>query len=467
MEVKFCGAAKHVTGSNHLLKLSNGLTILLDCGMFQGDDDDFERNSKWYFDPKEIDILIVSHAHIDHTGRIPKLVKDGFKGMIYSTHATRSLCSIMLLDSAMIQEMDAEFHNKRIAKKKSELKPRNPLYTQKDITPTMQRFITFGYNIWNQIHPDIRLMFVDAGHILGSASLVLEINENGEKKMVGFTGDIGRPDRPILRDPQPLPPVDYLICESTYGDKVHEGNPEQSEKLVQIIRETCVNNRGKLIIPAFSVGRTQEIVYMLDKLQHDGVLPKVKVYVDSPLAINATEIFGSHPECFDNELNQYLLVDKDPFGFRGLTYIREAEQSKKLNSINEPCIIISSSGMGNAGRVKHHIFNSVADPKNTILIVGYCSPNTPGGILKSGSETIKLFGEELEVRASIESMDSFSAHGDREEMLHVIEGHKSKAKKLFLVHGDEDTQIAFKTFLLSKGFSNVIIPDEGSSFDLN
>jgi metallo-beta-lactamase family protein len=470
MEIKFCGAAQHVTGSSHLLILNNGLQILMDCGLFQGDDDhDFDRNSNWHFDPKEIDILILSHAHIDHTGRVPKLVKDGFKGKIYSTHATRSLSAIMLLDSAMIQEKDAEYYNKKLSKNKHDKKPklRQPLYKQKDVNPTMERFVTFGYNQWNHIHPDVRLKFVDAGHILGSASLVLEINEDGVKRMFGFTGDIGRPDRPILRDPQPLPPVEYLICESTYGDKEHEGNPEQSDRLLQIIHHTCVEKKGKLIIPAFSVGRTQEIVYMLDKLSNSGALTRVKVYVDSPLAVNATEVFGAHPECFDNDLNHYLLTDENPFGFKGLTYIRELEQSKSLNKTNEPCIIISSSGMANAGRVKHHLFNSIENPKNTVLIVGYCSPGTPGGILKSGETTIKLFGEELQINCDVEIMDSFSAHGDRSEMYDVIKVHQPTLKKLFLVHGDLETQQEFKDYLREKGFENIYIPQERERIKLD
>lgn len=471
MQIKFCGAARHVTGSSHLLTLSDGTTILLDCGLFQGEeDDDYERNSNWHFNPREIDILVVSHAHIDHTGRVPKLVKDGFKGKIYSTHATRSLCAIMLLDSAMIQEKDAEYHNQKVMKKKEKkglkAKLRHPLYTQKDITPVMQRFVTLGYDSWHNLNADVQLMFVDAGHILGSAGVVLKINEDGQTRYFGFTADIGRPDRPILRDPKPLPQVEYLICESTYGDKEHESNPEQSERLGQIIHKTCILNKGKLIIPAFSVGRTQEIVYMLDRMANENLLPRVKVFVDSPLAVNATEVFGSHPECFDNDLNQYLLKDENPFGFKGLTFIRETEDSKKLNSMSEPCIIISSSGMGNAGRVKHHIANNIENPKNTILIVGYCSPGTPGGILKSGAETINLFGDELHVEASVETMDSFSAHGDRKEMYEHIRNQNPGLKKLFLVHGDYETQLSFKDYLQKKGFNNIEIPEENQKYSL-
>lgn len=472
MQIKFCGAARHVTGSCHLLILDDGTKILLDCGLFQGEDaEDYERNLNWHFDPREIDVLILSHAHIDHTGRVPKLVKDGFNGKIYSTHATRSLCAIMLLDSAMIQEKDAEYYNARQIKKhknsKTKIKLRTPMYTQRDITPVMNKFTTYSYDAWGHIHKDVKIKFVDAGHILGSAGVVLSIMEGGEEKLVGFTADIGRPDRPILRDPKPLPVVDYLLCESTYGDRDHETNPEQSERFLEIIKDTCILRKGKLIIPAFSVGRTQEIVYMLDKMANEQMLPKIKVYVDSPLAVNATEVFGAHPECFDNDLNQYMLIDENPFGFKGLSYIREVEQSKRLNTLEEPCIIISSSGMGNAGRVKHHIANNVEDERNTILLVGYCSPNTPGGILKSGAPTIKLFGEEKIIRAEIASMDSFSAHGDRKEMFNHIKNQIDGVKKLFLVHGEYETQQHFKRYLEDRGFKNIEIPAENQTVDLN
>ncbi|MBK8699578.1 MAG: MBL fold metallo-hydrolase [Saprospiraceae bacterium] len=471
MKIKFCGAARHVTGSSHLLTLNDGTNILLDCGLFQGEfEEDLERNGKWHFDPREIDILILSHAHIDHTGRVPKLVKDGFKGKIYATHATRSLSAIMLLDSAMIQEKDAEYSNERAQKRHKndgkKIKIRQPLYTQKDITPVMNMFTTFGYDNWGHIHKDVKLKFIDAGHILGSAGVLLSINENGKERLFGFTADIGRPDRPILRDPKPLPPVEYMICESTYGDREHESNPEQSERFLEIIKYTCIEKKGKLIIPAFSVGRTQEIVYMLDRMSNENMLPKIKVYVDSPLAVNATEVFGAHPECFDNDLNQYLLIDENPFGFKGLSYIRDVTESKRLNTSNEPCIIISSSGMANAGRVKHHIANNVEDPRNTILIVGYCSPNTPGGKLKSGEPTIRLFGEEKVIRAEIETMDSFSAHGDRKEMFDHIKNQLGHVKTLFLVHGEYETQKLWKKYLEERGFDQIEIPGENQFFEL-
>jgi metallo-beta-lactamase family protein len=468
MQVKFCGAAQFVTGSSHLITLDDGYKILLDCGLFQGKGRNiWDLNNTWHFDPAEIDCLILSHAHIDHTGRVPKLVLDGFTGDILCTHATRSLCSIMLLDSAKIQEGDVEWHNKKILKKRRKdlKKLRVPLYTSDIIAPTMNLFIGYNYNRWHRINDKVSVMFRDAGHILGSASVTLKIKENGEERLFGFTGDIGRPNRPILRDPMQMPEVEYLICESTYGDKDHQLPPEQSEEFLQILLDTCIEKRGKLIIPAFSVGRTQEIVYMLDKMESAGLLPRIPVYVDSPLAVNATMIFGQHPECFDNELNEYLLIDNNPFGFNDLNYIRDVADSKALNTSDEPCIIISSSGMMNAGRVKHHLFNNIDDPKNTFLIVGYCSPETPGGMLRDGIESIKLFGEYKMVRAEIRVMDSFSAHGDRNEMYDFIKNQKS-LKKLFLVHGEIERQEKFKSFLMERGFKDIVIPAEGDEFDL-
>ena len=469
MKVKFCGAAQFVTGSSHLITLDDGYTILLDCGLFQGKGRHiWDLNNTWHFDPAEIDCLILSHAHIDHTGRVPKLVQDGFNGDIHCTHATRSLCSIMLLDSAKIQERDVQWHNKRILKKRRKdlKKLRKPLYTSEIIAPTLNLFIGYNYNRWHQINDKVSVMFKDAGHILGSSSVTLKINENGKERIFGFTGDIGRPDRPILRSPKQMPEVEYLICESTYGDKDHQLPPEQSEEFLEIVKETCIEKRGKLIVPAFSVGRTQEIVYMLDKLETAGLLPRIPVYVDSPLAVNATMIFGQHPECFDNELNEYLLIDDNPFGFNDLNYIRDVADSKALNDTAEPCIIISSSGMMNAGRVKHHLFNNIENPNNTFLIVGYCSPDTPGGMLKNGIESIKLFGEHKMVRADVKVMDSFSAHGDRNEMYDFIENQKS-VKKIFLVHGELDRQEKFKSFLNEKGFKDVEIPVEGDEFELS
>jgi metallo-beta-lactamase family protein len=469
MKIQFCGAARHVTGSSHLLTLDNGFKILLDCGLFQGSyKEDMISNSQFLFNPEEIDCVVLSHAHIDHSGRLPKLVKDGFKGPIHATHATRSLTTIMLLDSAYIQEKDAEYYNRKHDDKKNQpgFEFRDPLYTSKDVDTTMDLYIGYGYNQWHKIHNDVRLMFTDAGHILGSAAVTLEIYEHGKTIMFGFTGDIGRPNRPILRDPQPMPECDYLICESTYGDRLHESQPNEMDRFLKVIKTTCIENKGKLIIPAFSVGRTQEIVYLLDQASTAGRLPPVKVYVDSPLAINATAVYGSHPECYDNQLHKYLLIDDNPFGFNNLHYIRQVEQSKALNTNGEACIIISSSGMMNAGRVKHHLFNHIEDPRNTFLIVGYCTPNTPGGKLRNGASGLKIFNQYKEVKAKVEVMDSFSAHGDRDEMKDFITNQKKKLKKIFLVHGEYDTQQNWRSFLVENGFPQIEIPPLGETVRL-
>lgn len=466
MKIKFCGAARYVTGSSHLITLDDGYNILLDCGLFQGKGKNiWEWNNNWHFVPKDIDTVILSHAHIDHCGRLPQLVKDGFNGRIHATHASRSLAGIMLLDSAYIQERDVEYHNAKMIKRgKSQSHMRRPLYTSENVTPTMEKFIGYSYDQWIKIDDRVSFIFKDAGHILGSASVTLKITENGKDTYIGFTGDIGRPNRPILRDPKPLPEVDYLICESTYGDKEHEDAPAQSDKLLEIIKK-AIDRKGKLIIPAFSVGRTQEIVYMLDKMENAGILPKIPIYVDSPLAVNATMIFGAHPECYDDNLNEYLLVDDDPFGFNSLKYIKKVEESKALNHKEGPYIIISSSGMMNAGRVKHHLFNNIEDEKNIFLLVGYATPETPAGILKTNPSEIRIFGETKKVNATIEQMDSFSAHGDRKEMLDLISNQK-KLKQLFLVHGEYDTQLEFEKYLNAHGFKDVFIPNKAQKYHI-
>ncbi|MEE9374442.1 MAG: MBL fold metallo-hydrolase [Saprospiraceae bacterium] len=469
MTIKFCGAARNVTGSAHLITLDNGYRILLDCGLFQGGRGNWERNNNWHFDPKSVDCLILSHAHIDHTGRVPQLVKDGFRGCIHSTHATRSLCGIMLLDSAKIQERDVSWYNRRLIKKLAKKKknkgkkltPRVTLYDSENVAETMKMFKSYPYEQWHNVHDGIELFYRDQGHILGSGSVTLRITEGNRKRTIGFTGDIGRPNRPILRDPRAQPDVDYLICESTYGDKEHDNKPQQTEKFLQIIKETCIEKKGKLIIPAFSIGRTQELVYLMDQLTTEKKLPSVPVYVDSPLAVNATDIYGVHSECFDHALNEYLLIDDNPFGFNKLKYVRSVEQSKRLNESKEPCVIISASGMMTAGRIRHHMYHNLEDEKNTFLIVGYCSPGTAGSILKNGATELKLFGDILQVKASIQTMSSFSAHGDRNEMYDNIKNQKNNLKKLFLVHGEHDTQQEFQEFLGNKGFNKIAIPFEG------
>lgn len=466
MKVKFCGAAKTVTGSCHLITLDNGYKILLDCGLYQGYHSSMRNfNREWLFDPKDIDVMILSHAHIDHSGRIPKLVKDGFKGDIICTNATRDLAAIMLLDSAFIQEKDAVWANKK-RKKKGEEKI-EPLYQVPDARKCLSQFIGIGYDRWFYINDKVSFILRDSGHILGSASVTLKIKEGNTEKTIGFTGDIGRPERPILKDPVPIDPVDFLICESTYAGKTHSSAPQDEEDLLKVIKETCVVKKGKLLIPAFSVGRTQEIVYMLDRLESSGKLPKIPVYVDSPLAINATEIFIMHPECYDDEILKYMIKDRNPFGFNSLHYTRKVEESKKLNKSKKPAIIISASGMMQAGRIKHHIFNNIDKKSTTLLIVGYCSPNTLGGRLRQKPKTIKIFGEEKMVKADIKILDSFSAHGDQGEMIEYLnKQHKKKLKKIFLVHGEQKRQQIFQEALLKKGFKKVEIPNLGQKYKI-
>ncbi len=467
MKIKFCGAAQTVTGSSHLITLDDGYKILLDCGLYQGHEAKLvDYNRKWFFEPNEIDCVVLSHAHIDHSGRIPKLVKDGFEGEIISTSATRDLAAIMLLDSAFIQEKDAEYKNKRRARKGKE--PIEPLYVHEDAKAAINNFVGVGYNRWYKITDKVSVLFRDAGHILGSANVTLKIKVGkDQEKFIGFTGDIGRPNRPILRDPQPMIPVDYMICESTYGGKAHGGRPDNEEDFLKIINETCVKNKGKLLIPAFSVGRTQELVYMMDKMATAGKLPKIPVYVDSPLAVNATEIFVMHPECYDNNLLEYMTTDPNPFGFNSLTYIRDVEKSKKLNESKDPCVIISASGMMSAGRIKHHIYNNIENPKNTILVVGFCARGTLGERIRNKPKSVRIFGEEKQLKAQVKIMDSFSAHGDQQEMLDFLSSQdKQKLKKVFLVHGEISRQEKFKAGLKENGFRDVVIPSLGEEVEI-
>ena len=466
MKIKFCGAARTVTGSGHLISLDEGTKILLDCGLYQGYDEDFENfNENWHFKPWEIDYLILSHAHIDHSGRIPKLCKDGFEGQIICTYATRDLSTIMLLDSAHIQEKDAEYKNK-IARRKKSNKKYTPLYDRADVEKCLNQFVGIGYGVWHDIPGGHQVLFRDAGHILGSASVSLRFKENGETIKVGFTGDIGRPNRPILKDPEPMPHADIIICESTYGGKEHEAPPKQHDTFLEIVEEACVKRKGKLIIPAFSVGRTQEIVYMMDQLAHEGQLPEIPIFVDSPLAINATDIFKTHPECYDREILTYMLENPDPFGFNKLHYIRSVEGSKRLNDYKDPCVIISASGMITGGRIVHHINNSIENPRNTVLIVGYCADGTLGAQLAKGAETIKIFGIEKKVKAQIKRMHSFSGHGDQQEMIDFLSNQdKSKVEKVFLVHGNYERQKIFADALQKEGFAKVIVPDLAEEFE--
>jgi metallo-beta-lactamase family protein len=369
----------------------------------------------------------------------------------------------MLTDSAQIQEADARYQSKHQFGKVVK-----PLYTRIDALNALKHFEGHAYDQWFHVHPKVRVLFRDAGHILGSATVTIEVEEDGQKKVIAFTGDLGRPNRPILRDPEQMPEADYVICESTYGDRDHLSAPNELEELGRIVYKTCVEKKGKLIIPAFSVGRTQEITYMLDQLYHHELLPNVPVYIDSPLAINATDIFLTHPECFDEALHNYMIHDENPFGFKKLNYVRTVEGSKALNRSHQPCIIISASGMMNAGRIQHHLFNNIENYRNTFLMVGYCSPNTPGGKLRAGEKHLNVFGQNKQVLAEVAIMDSFSAHGDRREMADVLKNQQQHCKKLFLVHGTIERQEPWRTYLQNDGFTNtqIEIPELGQVYEL-
>lgn len=463
MELISWGAAQRVTGSKHLLKTPKGRQVLLDCGLFQGIGTT-PLNQTFGFDPAEIDVVLLSHAHIDHSGLLPRLVKLGFKGHIYATPATQSLCEIMLLDSAMIQERDLARVNERRRKRREPVL--DELYDVQDVQKTLTLFKTTAYHHSFSLWDELTVCFFESGHILGSAGIHIAW-EDPHPKSLFFTGDIGRTGDKILRSPEPFPPSDYILMESTYGDRLHSSAPDLEGNLLEIVRETCLERGGKVIIPAFAVDRTQELVYALDRLHHAGLLPPIPVFVDSPLSVKATQVVRKHEEEYNQEMTDYIRRDGDAFGFDQLTYITEVEESKALNFMKRPCVIISSSGMAEAGRVKHHIANQVGNPNNTILLVGYCSPNTLGHRLKSGAEVVRIFGEDFPVRAKVKSLDGFSAHADYQEMIeYVLCQDPAQVKQVLLVHGEVESQVFFKEKLHEAGFQRVEIPEQGQSFVL-
>lgn len=466
MKISFFGAARMVTGSKHLLETKDGKKVLLDCGLFQGGGPDIhELNRHFGFDPVEIDHLILSHAHIDHSGLIPRLAAQGFKGTIWSTSATLDLCGIMLFDSAYIQENDLKHVNKRRTRRGEE--PLEPLYTPEDVQSCLALFKTVEYGHKKELFPGFSFTFYDSGHIVGSAGIYVEYEEEKTKSLF-FTGDIGRPGDLILRNPEPFPQADYILTESTYGDRLHEKRTDVKSKLLKIVQETCSVNRGKLLIPAFSVDRTQELIYLFDQLVFEGQLPSIKVYVDSPLSTKATQVMKDHEEVFNPEITEYIHKDGDAFSFPNLRYIGNVEESKSLNSSKEPMIIISASGMAEAGRIKHHIANNIENERTCILIVGYATPSSLAGALRRGDEEVRIFGDDYKVKARVEVMDEFSAHADYEEMLEYLSCQDpQKVKKVFLVHGEEETQESYKSKLLAKGFRTVEIPELTDEFELD
>lgn len=467
MTIQFLGAAREVTGSKFLITTQSGKKILLDCGMFQGKGMETDSlNRQLGFHPEDIHYLILSHAHIDHSGLIPYMYKLGFRGSVICTSATRDLCSVMLPDSGHIQEMDVKWFNKK--RQRQKLPPVAPLYTVEDAENALDLFISVSYNRRFYINDTINVKFTNSGHMLGSAVVNLEITENGQKKRIAYTGDIGRTTNKLLQSPAPFPPCDYLITESTYGDRLHIGESESEDAFLKIVHETCVEKKGKLIIPSFSVGRTQEVVFMLNNFYNAGKLPYIEVFVDSPLSVNATEIFRLHTNCMNDKVKYVMKYDNDPFGFNSLKYIKNVQESKNLNEYDQPCIIISSSGMAEAGRIKHHIANNIANPTTTLLMIGYCSPTSLGARLQQpGLKEISIFGELRPVNARVLKIDAFSGHGDYSEMMQFLECQdKDKITTTFLVHGEYQAQQAYRQRLEEAGYKHVCIPAVGEEFSL-
>ncbi len=477
MKIQFLGAANEVTGSKHLITTDRGVRILLDCGMYQGKGMETDAaNRDLGFDPRQIDFVILSHAHIDHSGLIPYIYKEGFRGDVICTPATRDLCAIMLQDTAFIQAQDVRWYNKKMDRLHQ---PKvQPLYDNNHVERALQHFITVPYNRRFRLTDDVFLTFTNSGHMLGSAICSLDIWEGehprgeqakGEWKRIAYTGDIGRLHSHILCSPQLFPQCDYLICESTYGDRLHEDSLVSEEELLGVVESTCVYKKGKLIIPSFSVGRTQEIVYVLNQLYNDGRLPKIPVYVDSPLSVNATHIFRMYLSELNADVQDVLRFDDDPFGFNTLRYITDINQSKALNNNPDPCIIISASGMLEAGRVKHHVANHISDPRCTILLVGYCTPTSLGARIQDPSlKWISIFGYDRKIKAQVSKIEGFSGHGDYREMIDYLTRslNTEAVRRTFIVHGEQSAQDAYKDHLYEAGFRGIEIPKKGEEVRL-
>jgi metallo-beta-lactamase family protein len=473
--LRFFGAAGTVTGSKHLLRVDRAdgtaTSILLDCGMFQGEStqgpDGQNRNRHFGFRPADIDIVVLSHAHIDHSGLLPRLVAEGFKGTIWSTPATRELCAIMLEDSARIQEADAADDRRHAERDGRPPDQPGPLYTAADVPPALERFATLEYGFLQEIAPGVVLSFHDAGHILGSASVHLVVNDGTRELRLAFSGDVGRSVDRLLPQPTPLPPCDILICETTYGDRDHAAPGDAESNLLRQVQEVCVARKGRLLIPAFSIGKTQEVLYTLNHLANEGRLPRVPVFVDSPLAISATGIARRFSELFRPAVRAELLTDTDLFGFPGVTFTRTVEESKAINDHPGPCIIIAASGMMEAGRIRHHLLHALPHPANGVLAVGFCAPGTLGAELLAGARTVHLWGRVVPVRASVARMEFYSAHADRTELLRFVGSqHPGQLKRVFLVHGVDEAREAFRQQLEARGYPAVTLPRMGERFEL-
>lgn len=459
MQITFHGAAQTVTGSQHLVTVG-GRSILLDCGLYQGKrDESRDRNQNLPFSSADVDVMVLSHAHIDHSGNIPNLVKHGFMGLIKCTRATADLCKSMLADSGHIQEKDIEYVNRKRAKHGQP--PVDPIYTEEDALNALKQFDPIDYEKPTELFPGVTLTLFDAGHMLGSEIVVLDFaDDDGRRRRLVFSGDLGRPNVPILRDPTSIDRADVLIMESTYGGKTHPPITESATDMMNIINRT-VERGGKVIIPAFAVERTQMLVYLLNELSNKGQLPNIPIYVDSPLAVDVTDVFRKHPEDFDDETRAQMLKDPDGdvFGFAHLTYIRDVEESKKLNELPEPCVIISASGMAEAGRIQHHLKNNVENPKNTIMFAGFQAPDTLGRALVDHAGVVHIFGEEYHPKAEIANLPGFSGHADQPGLLHWVEAFKGRPQQIFLVHGEiESSETLSEALRKELGIKNTTIP---------
>ena len=457
MRIHFLGATRTTTGSMYLIEV-NQQRLLLECGLFQGKrDESIERNRTFPFQAAQIDAVVLSHAHIDHCGNLPNLCRQGFTGNIFCTFATRDLASIMLVDSAEIQRADAEYLSRKRAKRN--LPPVEPLYAAGDADKAVRQFVAINYDRPMPVADGVSVTFRDAGHILGSAQVVLDVREAGRRFRYLFSGDVGRGGDDVLRNPQPVEDVDFLQIESTYGDREHSPKSRANEEVSKVVLE-AIDKKGKVIIPAFSVGRTQQIVYTLHQLTRAGQLPRIPIFVDSPLSVNATEVYRLHSECFNDAIYKFLRETANPFGMENLTYIREQAHSQKLNDLKEPAIIISASGMCEAGRVRHHLKNNLGSPNNTVLFIGYCAEHTLGAQIRSGRETVNIFGEPHPVRARIASIDSFSGHADKHELKRYVEQLTGEIKKISVVHGEASQAFAFgETLKKMKPQAEVLVPD--------
>ncbi len=461
MKIQFNGAARTVTGSQHLIEVNNH-KLLLDCGLFQGRRaDTYEKNRNFGFDPGELDAVLLSHAHIDHSGNLPNLVKSGFTGPIYATHPTATLGEIMLMDSAHIHEYDAVYVNKKRARRGEPAI--EPLYTRADAARAIEQYYPVHYNEPFSPVPGVTVRFIDAGHILGSAAIRLDVDENGSNKSLWFSGDIGRYGLPLITDPVMPSDVDYLMMECTYGDMEHFTVEEAYDKFSQVVKQTF-DRGGRVIIPAFAVGRTQEIVYFLNQMNTQGLISRLPVYVDSPLAVQASQIFASYPEYFDAETNEFIRTHRhQALDFDGLTYVSSVEESKALNDKKGPMVIISASGMAETGRILHHLKNNIENPRNTVLIVGWQAPDTLGRRLMEGVEQLRIFGQLYDRRAEVQSITGLSAHAGQQLLLDYASAVKDSVKEVFLVHGEEDAAGVFMEKLKEKGFNRVSYPSTGDT----